>query len=290
MNRKVLAGIAATLLISGCASSNTEYYQAVETAAKANAAASQAKFDALSAIASAGDGQAASAAVMALALTQTPTITPIPQQSQAFQWASILAAPISNLGMMWMQTDSTKTMAKYNSQVDLARISAESANQQALYGSFVSSNQITGDVATAGMTAMGNVDYTPFVNGMVSLGTAGIDGAVDLGTAGFDSNVAISTIGLNTAGQLGVTGMNNLTNLGAAGFTGLVNLGTAGIDGMETVSLEGLDALIAVDADNNDLYSNVWTQYQSSLQSILNTMVTCSATTAADGSQTITCN
>ena len=272
MNRKVLAGITATLLISGCASSTTEYYQAVEAAAQANAAASQAKFNALSAIAASGDGQAASAAVMALALTQTTAVTPIPQQSQALQWASILAAPISNLGMMWMQTDSTKTMARYNSQVDLARISADATTQQALYGSFVAS-------ASAGYEAMGNVDYTPFVDGMVTLGSAGIDGAVDLGTAGFDANTAIATTGMDNLTALGTTGMNNLTTLG-----------TASITGMQTMGLGGFDALVTLDADNNDLYSNVWTQYQSSLQSILDTMVTCSATTAADGSQTITCN
>ena len=276
---KTLATLAVIIGISGCSTSSSQYYEAVAAAAQSNAAASQAKFEALSKIAASGDGQAASAAVMAMALTQTSTIQPIPQQSEALQWASILASPVTSLGMMWMQTDSTKKMAEYNSQVDLARISADASTQQALYGSFVSSNQITGDVATAGMTAMGNVDYTPFVNGMVSLGEAGID-----------ANVDIATVGLNTAGQLGVTGMNNLTNLGAAGFTGLVNLGTVGIDGMEAVGLGGYDALITLDADNNDLYSNVWTQYQSSLQDILDTMVTCSATTAADGSQSITCN
>ena len=276
---KTLATLAVIIGISGCSTSSSQYYEAVAAAAQSNAAASQAKFEALSKIAASGDGQAASAAVMAMALTQTSTIQPIPQQSEALQWASILASPVTSLGMMWMQTDSTKKMAEYNSQVDLARISADANTQQALYGSFVSSNQITGDVATAGMTAMGNVDYTPFVNGMVSLGEAGID-----------ANVDIATVGLNTAGQLGVTGMNNLTNLGAAGFTGLVNLGTVGIDGVEAVGLGGYDALITLDADNNDLYSNVWTQYQSSLQDILDTMVTCSATTAADGSQSITCN
>jgi roadblock/LC7 domain-containing protein len=123
--------------------------------------------------------------------------------------------------MMWLQTDSANTMAEYNAEVDLARISADSVNQQALYGSFVSSNQITGDVATAGMTAMGNVDYTPFVNGMVSLGEAGLN-----------SNVSIATVGLNTAGELGVTGMNNLTNLGAAGMTAIQTVGTEGFDAL----------------------------------------------------------
>jgi hypothetical protein len=276
MNRKVLAGIAATLLISGCASSTTEYYQAVEAAAQANAAASQAKFDALSAIASAGDGQAASAAVMALALTQTPTITPIPQQSQAFQWASILAAPISNLGMMWMQTDSTKTMAKYNSQVDLARISAESANQQALYGSFVSSNQITGDVATAGMTAMGNVDYTPFVNGMVALGTTGMTSLTDLGKAGFDANTSIATAGLNSAVSLGTAGLNSAVSLGTAGLNSTGNVGIAGINGLVANTSNWLN----YSAASNLVWKDIMATEQKG----------CVATANAQGQVIVTCN
>lgn len=269
---KKLGLFLAVLAVTGCASTNSEYYTAVQKTAEANAMANKAKFDALSAIASSGDGQAASAAVMALALTQTQNIAPVPQQSQALQWASILATPVTSLGMMWMQADSAKTMARYNADVDLARISADATTQQALYGSFV-------DTASAGYDAMGNIDYTPFVDGMVTLGTAGIDGAVDLGTAGFDANTAIAT-----------TGMDNLTSLGTTGMNNLTTLGTASITGMQAMGLGGFDALITLDADNNDLYGNVWTQYQSSLQSILDTMVTCSATTAADGSQSITCN
>jgi hypothetical protein len=269
---KKLGLFLAVLAVTGCASTNSEYYAAVQKTAEANAMANKAKFDALSAIASSGDGQAASAAVMALALTQTQNVAPVPQQSQALQWASILATPVTSLGMMWMQADSAKTMARYSADVDLARITADATTQQALYGSFV-------DTASAGYDAMGNIDYTPFVDGMVTLGTAGIDGAVDLGTAGFDANTAIAT-----------TGMDNLTSLGTTGMNNLTTLGTASITGMQAMGLGGFDALITLDADNNDLYSNVWTQYQSSLQSILDTMVTCSATTAADGSQSITCN
>jgi len=153
------------VLLTGCASSTTQYYEAVQQAATASAEASKAKFEALSKIASAGDGQAASAAVMALALTQTPTITPQPQQSQALQWASILASPVTSLGMMWMQSDSAKTMAKYNARVDMARVGAESSDNQALYQAFV----------TAGST-----DYTPFVDGMVSISNTGMNSVVTL--------------------------------------------------------------------------------------------------------------
>jgi len=243
---KKLGLFIAVLVMTGCASSTSQYYEAVQKAAEANAMASKAKFDALSAIAAAGDGQAASAAVMALALTQTPTVTPVPQQSQALQWASILAAPISNLGMMWLQTDSTKAMAEYNRDVSLARISADATTQQALYGSFVASHATTADVALGGFDAMGNVDYTPFIDGMVDLGTAGINGAVDLGTAGFDANTAIATVGLNTADNLGTTGMNNLTNLGAAGMANLVDLGTAGLGATVATADLGINGAVAL--------------------------------------------
>jgi len=175
---------------AGCASSTSQYYDAVQKTAEANARAVQAKFEALSKIASSGDGQAASAAVMALALTSTPNAQPLPQQSEAIQWASVLASPVTSLGMMWMQSDSAKTMARYNSKVDIARVAAESADNQALYGSFA-------DISSAGFTAISNVDYTPFVNGMVDLGTAGINGAVTLGTAGFESNVTLGTAGFD---------------------------------------------------------------------------------------------
>lgn len=260
--------IAACLfVIAGCSTSASQYYEAVQKAAEANSAASQAKFDALAKIASSGDGQAASAAVMALALSATPAMQPIPQQSEALQWASVLATPVTSLGMMWMQADSAKTMARYNSQVDMARISAESADNQALYGAFVDSHQVTGDV-------IGNIDYTPFVDGMVTLGTTGMNGLVDmgdnlrdLGIAGFDSNVKIST----------------------AGFDGLTAVSTAGFDSLTTVSTAGFDAMVTLDSGNNALFSDVWVQYQTSMQSLLDSMVNCSASTAADGSLSVTC-
>ena len=218
-------------LALGCASSNSLYYEAVQKTAEANSKAAQAKFDALAQIASSGDGQAASAAVMALALTQTANVQPIPQKSEAIQWASILASPVTSLGMMWMQADSAKTMARYNSQVDLASVAADAQTQQALYGSF-------SDISTAGFTAVGNVDYTPFVDGMVNLGTTGMDNLLDMGEA-------------------------------------------------------GIDGMVTLDAGNNALYSSVWSSYTQSLENMLNVIpdpITCSVTTAGDGSSTVNCN
>ena len=290
---KKLGLFLAVLVMAGCSSTTSQYYEAVQKAAEANALASQAKFEALSKIAAAGDGQAASAAVMALALTQTPSVTPVPQQSQAIQWASILATPVTSLGMMWMQADSAKTMAQYGAEVDLARIAADSTTQQALYGSFVGMNETTASMAS-------NIDYTPFVDGMVTLGTAGISGAVDLGNAGLDSNVAISNaaigglVDLGNAGMtstltMGTLGLDAATTLGTAGLTSAVTLGTEGMTGITNVSLAGYENMLNMDAANNNLFSSVWTDYQTAVQNILDSQVNCSATTAADGSVTITC-
>mgnify|MGYP003109661580 CR=1 FL=1 len=268
---KKLGLFIAVLAVTGCASTSSEYYAAVQKTAEANAMANKAKFDALSAIASSGDGQAASAAVMALALTQTQMASPVPQQSQALQWASVLAAPMTSLGMAWIQADTSKTISQYNAQVDLERIRGNGATQQALYGSFVDMNQATAD-------ALGNVDYTPFVDGMITLGVTGMDNLTSLGTAGFDANTTIAT-----------TGMDNLTTLGTSGFTSLTSLGTAGLDSTVTLGTAGFDTMLNMDAGNNALFSSVWTDYQSAIQSIFDAQINCSATTAADGAVTIAC-
>lgn len=275
---KLITTILAVLLITGCASSSTEYYEAVQKTAEANAQAAQAKFDALSAIASAGDGQAASAAVMALALTQTPSVTPIPQQSQAIQWASILASPVTSLGMMWMQSDSAKTMARYNSKVDLARVKADAETQQALYGSF-------SDISTAGFSAVGNVDYTPFIDGMVQLGTNGMDGMVQLGTngmdnltslgtAGFDTNAEIAVAGFNQIGATAEDGLNVAANISSNAMTNLVTLGTNGLDTAETLGIQGMLGIHETNAD--------WLNY-----AIANR---CTITTDSNNKIVVTCN
>ncbi len=250
------------LIMGGCASSNSLYYEAVQKTAEANSKAAQAKFDALAQIASSGDGQAASAAVMALALTQTSNVQPIPQKSEAIQWASILASPVTSLGMMWMQADSAKTMARYNAQVDLAAVQADAQTQQALYGSF-------SDISSAGFTAVGNVDYTPFIDGMVNLGTTGMDNLTTLGTAGFDANV----------------------DLGTAGITGVVDVATTGITGVVGLGTVGYETMLLMDQDNNALTNSVWNDYVTSIEEIMGNLpnVVCSAT-GGETSSSVTCD
>jgi hypothetical protein len=260
------------LIIGGCASSNSLYYEAVQKTAEANSKAAQAKFDALAQIASSGDGQAASAAVMALALTQTSNVQPIPQKSEAIQWASILASPVTSLGMMWMQADSAKTMARYNAQVDLASVRADAETQQALYGSF-------SDISSAGFTAMGNVDYTPFVDGMVGLGTTGMDNLTTLGTAGFDANVDLGTAGITGVVDMGTAGVDGVVNVATTGITGVVGLGTV-----------GYETMLIMDQGNNALTDSVWSDYVASIEEIMGNLpnVVCSATGGETSS--VTCD
>ena len=279
----------ALVFLTGCASSSTQYYEAVQKAAEANSKAAQAKFDALAAIASAGDGQAASAAVMALALTQTPSVNPVPQQSDALQWASVLASPVTSLGMMWMQADSAKAMSKNNMVVDLARVRHDAQTQQALYGSFVDAANVTGDVAITGLTQMGtslgNVDYTPFIDGMITLGTAGINGAVDLGTAGFSANTDIATAGFTQIGLTAEDGLNATSNVGLAGMTNLVSLGTTG---MTLISETGIQGMVGI----HDTTVN-WLNYSNDKDNIIKDMLAnsgCTITTDADGKLVVTCN
>src|SRR6056300_1644406 len=254
--------LAVLLFMVGCASTHELYYESVQKTAEANARAVQAKFDALSKIASSGDGQAASAAVMALALTSTPNSQPIPQKSEAIQWASILASPVTSLGMMWMQADSAKTMARYNAQVDLASVAADAQTQQALYGSF-------SDISSAGFTAVSNVDYTPFIDGMVDLGTTGMDNLTTLGTAGFDANV----------------------DLGTAGITGVVDVATTGITGVVGLGTVGYETMLLMDQDNNALTNSVWNDYVTSIEEIMGNLpnVVCSAT-GGETSSSVTCD
>jgi len=277
---KLITTILAVLLITGCASSSTQYYEAVQKAAEANSRAAQAKFDALSAIAAAGDGQAASAAVMALALTQTPTANPIPQQSEAIQWASILASPVTSLGMMWMQADSAKTMARMNARVDLAQVKADAETQQALYGSF-------SDISSAGFTAVGNVDYTPFIDGMVDLGTTGMDNLTTLGTAGFDANTDIAVAGIAQVGATAEDGLNSTANVGIAGMTNLVTLGTNGLDTAKALGTQGMLGMHET--------TKSWIQYATSMNTNFKDMMAteqkgCVVTTNSNNQVIVTCN
>jgi hypothetical protein len=222
---KVIAAVLTLLLFTGCSTTTSEYYEAVENTARANAQAAQAKFDALAAIA-----------------------------------------------------DSAKTMARYNSQVDLARISADAATQEALYGSFVSMGETTATVAS-------NIDYTPFVDGMVTLGTTGMDNLTTLGTNGMDNLTALGTHGQSQLYGLGTNGMNSLTTLGTNGMTNLVTLGNNAIDSVENTGIQGM---INIRGNTTD-----WLGYLNKSDLIMQDMLEangCTITTDSNNKVVVTCN
>ena len=108
------------LLVTGCASSGVQYYEAVQRTAEANALASEARYKALAQVAQSGDGQAASAAVMAIALTQETRITPQVVEHDALKWAKVLMPGLSTLGMAWLQTDLAKTQSNNSKDIQMA--------------------------------------------------------------------------------------------------------------------------------------------------------------------------
>ena len=126
----------------------------------------------------------------------------------------------------------------------------------------------------------GNIDYTPFVDGMITLGVTGMGSLVDLGTAGFDSNVALGTAGIDGA-----------VTLGTAGINGVVDMGKAGITGVTDVSTTGFGTLLSLDSGNNALLDGVWTQYTTAISEIMTNVpqLSCTITNNADGTSSVSC-
>ena len=138
----------------GCASTQTtEYYNAVQNAAIAQANIMTARYEALGKIAGNG-GEASTAAVMALAMTSQTPIVPQPQKSEALQWAQILAGPIAGLGSMWLSNDATKTMARYNKDTQISRINADQQNTTELYGLMGNNSDNMMDLGLGGFNAL----------------------------------------------------------------------------------------------------------------------------------------
>ena len=151
--RKLVAMGLIALSLGACASTSTEYYNAVERAALAQAKVQEARYNALSKIAGQGDG-AATAAVMALAMTNQTPIVPKAQQSAALQWASVLSGPVSSLGAMWLSNDATKSMARFNRDTQIANIKADQTNTTQLYGLLGSNSDNLTSVGLGGFSAL----------------------------------------------------------------------------------------------------------------------------------------
>tara|TARA_B100001029_G_scaffold173732_1_gene172974 strand:+ start:540 stop:1223 length:684 start_codon:yes stop_codon:yes gene_type:complete len=152
--KKLLATGLIALSLGACAStSTTEYYEAMERAALAQAKVQEARYNALSRIAGEGN-EAATAAVMALAMTNQTPIIPQAQKSTALQWAQVLSGPVSSLGAMWLSNDATKSMARFNRDTQIANIKADQVNTTQLYGLLGSNSDNLTSMGLGGFNAL----------------------------------------------------------------------------------------------------------------------------------------
>ena len=226
----------------GCANTQTtEYYNAVQNAAIAQAKIMEARYNALGKIAGNG-GEASTAAVMALAMTNQTPIIPQAQKSEALQWAQILAGPVASLGSMWLSNDATKTMARYSRDTQLENIRADQANTEQLYGMLGTNSTNMTNLGLGGLGAVTNVSNNAFD----AMNTAGAQ-TVQLGLAGLTSN---ATEGFSASSADILSAINNISfPTYTDNFTSLENLITNQFTNTNTLIGDGFDT-----TDKNFLY------------------------------------
>ena len=185
------------LMLAGCASGSTEYYQAVERTAQANAQAHAAKMNALAVMAQSSDPSAQGAAVMAMALSAAPSAQPQYIESSALKWASILVPSIASVGGLAIQADVAKNASNNSRQIQLATQATNQAIQ-------VSNQQmVTGLVTSNTLAAQGTTDA------LVTLGVAGINAVNVAGT----QTVSIAETGFSTVENIILDNNQLITNL-----------------------------------------------------------------------------
>ena len=127
---KTLVTVLAVAFLTGCAASAGEmYYSAMAEAARANAQAQAARYDALAKLAQSGDPGAATAATMAIALSREETVVPQYVESQALKWASVLANPLATVGGLAINASVAKNQSNNNRDVEMANITADQTVQ-----------------------------------------------------------------------------------------------------------------------------------------------------------------
>jgi len=109
------SAIVLSLLLAGCSTSSSQYYDAIRKAAEAQERTHAARYAALADIASkSGSTEATAAATMAIALSQPQTIQPQYVESGALRWLQALMPSAVALGGMWLQADTARTIAADN--------------------------------------------------------------------------------------------------------------------------------------------------------------------------------
>ena len=259
---KVVTLLVAILMV-GCATGGTEYYDAMRRAAEAQAAVSEARYDALSKLALSGDSGAASAAVMAIALTRDDTIVPQFIESDALKWAQVMVPSMTTLGGLWFQSDLAKTQSNNSKDIQLASFESQRAIQLGTQATYVG---LAEQWATSGQA---NSEYL-----------------LDMGLAGFDA--------LNIAGEqtqdVAIAGFESIENVSVTGFTQIGTTAVAGFTQLGTVAMDGFDALNAMSTNYNTTILGINDDWAAELRQLLTNPLTNTTTTTTTTNTTTSAN
>ena len=106
---------------------------------------------------------------------------------------------------------------------------------------------------------MGNVDYTPWIDGLVDLGKAGITG---------------------------------VENVGQGGINAVADVGLGGINAVGGAAEVGFGAVVDISQDNNDFVTGIVSQYTATVNNFVDNPLTnvTTTTTTTNTQSTIACS
>jgi len=262
---QVVTVLVAVLMV-GCTTTGSDYYDAIRDAAASQALVSEARYKALATVAQSGDAGAASAAVMAIALTDDTPIIPSMVESDALKWAQVLVPTVGTLGGLWMQTDLAKTQSNNSKAVQLASFSSNEAIQ-------LGNQQMVSTLGSQWSNAgVGNTEA------MLNLGLGGFEA---LNTAGAQtSEVAIA--GFTELGSVATTGFNAIEDVSTAGFTQLGTISLAGYTQIGTVAMDGFDAMNAMSTNYNTTILGINDDWAAQVEKLITNPLTTTTTTTTN--------
>ena len=276
--KTIFTVLLASSVLVGCASSQSDYYEAIQKTAEANAEASRARYAALATVAQGGDPGAATAAVMAIALTQNAQIQPQYVESTALSWAKVLANPLATIGMASIQAGVAKNasnnaalvqMSNYetNKDVQLGQQSMITGlGSQWSAASGVSSEAVAG-LATAGFTALSTAS------------TAGFTALNDTAELGFTAGTTLGTAGLDTSSDIATTGFTTASAVATTGFTTASGLGTAGLAGLNSMSVDYNSTVSGLVTNSNATSTGMVEELNTSINNLIDSPLTNTSTT-----------
>jgi hypothetical protein len=294
-----------------------DYYIAMQAAQESASRAQEAKYLALSQMASSSDPGAATAAVMAIALSQDKVIAPQYVESSALKWAQVLTPAVSTLGLGAIQAAVSMNASDNSKDIQMASFATNEAIQLGqqnmvtnLGGSWADAAATAGggaiEVALAGFDALntaGGQTADVAIAGFganTDIATAGFDTVGDVATAGMSGIVLTAANGLTTANNIATTGFTTVDSVATTGMTNMTTIAQLGMEGMFNINQDTNATMAGIIADNNATslanntltstnYSQVLADLNATIQQLgadLATPITCQD----DGTGTIVCN